>query len=359
MTPLEATVARAMQGTSPVASAAVALVAVDGRSAASIAVGVTSRWDGGTEQAGDEGAHAVTATTIFDLASITKLFTAAALLIALDARGHEADALVADVLPEFRSAALRQSTFADLLRHTGGWPAEWPDRRRDVDALRRFRAGSLRDAPGVTYRYSCVGYIWAGLAAEALTGSRLDTLIQSTLLGPLGMSDTGFAPPAELNPRIAATEYQTDPPRGRVHGVVHDETAWALGGVTGNAGMFGTAPDLIRFAEVLRCAGMFGQRRILPEWIAHAMTTNQLPDPVGARPQYGQALGARIADRGWMGVLAERGGVGHTGFTGTSMLAVPGGHHSVVFLTNRVHPSRHGPGLHALRGRVADEAARL
>ena len=352
MTELEETIVAATGGDRPVASAAVAVVSVDGEVADSAVAGVHSRW-------GKGGAPtAPTPTTIhtrFDLASITKLFTAAALLVALDERGLRDGDLVSEVLPEFGSGRARTTTFADLLRHTAGWPAEWPDRVRDDGARQRFRASAPDTDPGERHRYSCVGYIWAGFAAEAVAGAGLDAVIDRTILAPLGLRDTGYAPPAVLQRSIAATEFQ--PGRGLVHGEVHDETAWALGGIAGNAGLFGTAPDLLRFAEMLRRGGVADTRRVLPEWAVEAMTADRLPVAVRERPAYGQALGPRIAEAAWMGSFAKRGAVGHTGFTGTSLLTVPGGSHSVIILTNRVHPSRHGADLGALRRRIADDAA--
>ena len=352
MTSLDTLLTEATSGDRPVASAAVAMVSIDGDVVAAFA-GVLSRahGDGGVPPA------PTSMETRFDLASITKLFTAAALLVALDERGLRDHDLVADVLPEFRDGRARATTFADLLRHTAGWPAEWPDRVGDDGAWRRFRSAMPVATPGDRHRYSCVGYIWAGLAAEAVAGERLDAVVRRVILEPLGLHETGFAPEAALRASIAATEVQ--PPRGLVHGEVHDETAWTLGGIAGNAGLFGTAADLLRFAELLRRGGTTGSRRVLPEWVVEAMTTDRLPSAVGERPPYGQALGPRIADAAWMGSLAARGAIGHTGFTGTSLLTVPGGAHSVIILTNRVHPSRHGPDLGALRRRIADDAAHL
>lgn len=359
MTVIEDVIRRAVTCNRPTTAAAVAVVGVDGEVCSAIAAGTGRRFadDRFTEIPDPQPA---TVNLVFDLASVTKLFTAATLLVALDARGLRDSARVADVLPEFRAGPARFSTFADLLRHTGGWAAVWPDHRPDAGALARFRRGTPTDPVGAVYRYSCVGYIWAGLAVEALTGTRLDVAVTRSILDPLGMGDTRFAPPESVRDGIAATEYQRTPPRGLVQGEVHDETAWALGGIVGNAGLFGTATDVFRFAELLRGRGEVAGRRVLPEWVASAMSTDRLP--AGAlrdRPDYGQALGPRVADRAWMGSLAAQGAVGHTGFTGTSVLAVPGGRHSVVFLTNRVHPSRNGTDMRALRSRVADEAAKL
>ena len=156
----------------------------------------------------------------------------------------------------------------------------------------RFRASARPAASvGSAHRYSCVGYIWAGFAAEALAEAPLDRVVRARVLDPLGMSQTGFGPDASLRVSIAATEFQ--PQRGLVHGEVHDETAWALGGVSGNAGLFGTAGDLLRFAEALRCGGRLGGRQALAPAVASALTT---PFAAPGLAEYGQALGARVGD---------------------------------------------------------------
>ena len=358
MTTIDGLVDDAVSGDRPLASAVVVLTAVDGEVTQTAVAGTTRSWDDDRGAAAVDAGEPAAVDTVFDLASITKLFTATALLLALDQRGMRDGDVVAEALPELGALPGRTVTFADLLRHTAGWPAEWSDNGPGPDAWDRFRAQPREAAADPHYRYSCVGYIWAGLAVEALTGEPLDAAVRRLVLDPLGMASTMFAPPPSLQPRIAATEYQRQSARGLVHGSVHDETAWALGGVAGNAGMFGTAPDLLRFAELLRGDGFVDGRRVLPEWVLAAMTADRLPERLDDRPAYGQALGPRVADAAWMGALARDNAIGHTGFTGTSMLTTPGGAHSVIILTNRVHPSRHWNDLGALRSRIADEAAK-
>ncbi|MCR2799690.1 serine hydrolase domain-containing protein [Microbacterium sp. zg-Y818] len=327
--------------------AAALLIAIDGEVVAEHAVGRTRAWDAEGAPAAEAWPEADAATR-FDLASITKLVTAATLLTLLHERGGDASLPVAQVLPEFAEPSLQNVTVAHLLSHTAGFPPEWHDRSPDPGAA-RFRTGARRvDAPGA-HRYSCVGYIWAGLAAEALGGASLDVLAERCVLAPLGMRESGFRPPAVLRDRVAATEFQTDPARGMVQGEVHDETAWALGGVAGNAGLFGTARDLLRLAEALRLPP---GDSALPASVARAMTT-----PVAvADDGYGQALGPRI-DETWTGGL-RRPTVSHTGFTGTAVATEPRGRRSVVFLTNRVHPQRtSAEPIQAMRRRVTDAAA--
>ncbi|HET6671962.1 MAG TPA: serine hydrolase domain-containing protein, partial [Agromyces sp.] len=334
-----------------VASAAAVIVSVDGRVVAEHATGTVRAWDSPGVPAETPGA-AVDADTRFDLASVTKPIVAAALLAELEARGRGPDLRVADVLEEFREPDLRHVTVRHLLTHTAGFAAEWFDRDPDPEGL-RFRAGA-RPAASVDARheYSCVGFIWVGFVAEALAVRSLDEVVRDRVLDPLGMTQAGYRPPAGLRTVIAATEFQ--PGRGLVHGEVHDETAWALGGVSGNAGLFGTARDLLSFAEALRCGGRLDGRRVLAPAVVKALVTPvEMPEVTG----YRQALGLRV-DEGWMRGLG-RGTVGHTGFTGTGFATVPGGRRSVVFLTNRVHPTRSSTEILSLRERVVDAAALL
>ncbi len=383
-------------------SAAVVLVAVDGRLVYRHATGDIRSWDAPGAPAGRPWPEA-DASTRFDLASVTKPIVAAALLAELEARSLEPDLPVAELLDEFRDPALRALTLAQLLTHTAGFPAEWADRDPDPDGARfrvavvvvifascgsddptavgtgstapadgevvddtvadpdadpdpdgaRFRARARPTAPpDAAHRYSCVGYIWAGFAAEALADAPLDEVVRARVLDPLGMAQTTYRPEPALRSAIAATEFQ--PGRGLVHGEVHDETAWALGGVVGNAGLFGTAGDLLRFAESLRTGGHLDGRRLLSPAVATALVTAV---PLPSNPGYRQAFGTRL-DEHWMRGLGPR-TAGHTGFTGTGFVTEPGGRRSVVFLTNRVHPTRSSTELHALRGRVVDLAAGL
>lgn len=333
-----------------IGSAASAILAVDGVPQLEHHAGTVRRWDApGIASTGEHAA--VGASTRFDLASVTKPIVAAALLAELDARGLDAALPAAELLPEFREPALRTVSLAQLLSHTAGFAPEWPDRAPDPGAV-RFRAGARPVAPaGSAHRYSCVGFIWAGLAAEALAATPLDAVVQRRVLDPLGMRETGFRPTPELRERIAATEWQ--PGRGLVHGEVHDETAAAIGGVSGNAGLFGTSADLLRFAEALRTGGTADAERGLAPAVVEAMTRPAaLPDD----PGFGQALGPRL-DEGWMRGLGPS-TAGHTGFTGTAFATEPDGRRSLVLLVNRVHPSRDSDAIHTLRARVAEAAGR-
>jgi len=342
-------------------SAAVALVAEDGRIVGRHTAGVVRAWDAPGRPATPPGPP-VDLDTRFDLASLTKPIVAAALLAELEQHGLDDGLPVAELLGEFREPALRTTSIRHLLTHTAGFVAEWRDRAPDP-LMRRFRARSRPQEPaGAVHRYTCVGYLWAGLAAEALAGERLDAVVRRRVLGPLGMRSTGFLPARELLPHIAATEHQ--PGRGLVHGEVHDETASALGGVCGNAGLFGTGPDVLRFAEAVRTGGLLDGARVLSAAVADRLVT---PVELPTDPGYGQAAGLRLDERwtrAWVGSSAAPGArarattAGHTGFTGTAFATEPGGRRSLVLLTNRVHPARTSTELLALRADVVRQSWR-
>jgi CubicO group peptidase (beta-lactamase class C family) len=319
------------------------LVLGDGRPVAEVTHGVEAAF---VDQQGTPRPEqtALTAATRFDLASITKLFTAALLLEELADHGLGLQTPVAQVLPGYGQEGRSQVRFAHLLTHTSGLPAEWSGWRDgpSPESARRAVLG-LRPtvAPGAVHRYSCVGYLHAGFAAEALAGEPLDALLHRRITGPLGLTSTGYRP-APGTP-VAATEWQELPVPGITHGEVHDETARSVGGVAGNAGVFATARDLARFGEALRV----GAPGVLRESTRELMT-RPLVDGAG----YGQAAGPRIGDGASFGRLATD-SLGHTGFTGTLLLVRPRTGLTLVVLTNAVHPDRRWNAPSVFRGDVA------
>ncbi|HEX4811262.1 MAG TPA: serine hydrolase domain-containing protein [Nonomuraea sp.] len=331
-----------------VCSAAVALIAVDGSVAAASAAGELVRY---ADADGTPAAHRppTPRDTIFDLASISKLFTTAVLL-ALAEEGRVAlDEPAATWIPGLD----RRITPRRLLTHTAGLP---PTRRIDrelprADPSERL-AAMLRTPPthpvGGPYLYSDVGMVMAGRLAELAGGAPLDALVRSRVTAPLGLADTGYRPQAV--DRIAATEWKRERPGpGCVRGEVHDETAYALGGVAGHAGVFATADDLLAFGEALRRGG----GPVLGPASVAEMTRDQGVE--GAPFRHG--LGVRVGDPGIVGPLA--GAYGHAGFTGTSLVIDPARRLTVVLLTNAVHPVRGRDGIRGLRHAVAEEALRL
>ncbi|TMR92991.1 beta-lactamase family protein [Nonomuraea basaltis] len=287
--------------------------------------------------------------SIFDLASISKLFTTAVLLSLAEQGRAALDEPAASWIPGLD----RRITLRRLLTHTAGLA---PTRRIDLelpsaDATGRMAAmlaTPITHPVGGPYLYSDVGMVMAGRIAELAGGAPLDALVRSRVTDVLGLADTGYRPRAL--PRIAATEWKPERPGpGCVRGEVHDETAHALGGVAGHAGVFATAADLLAFGEALRLGGGPVLR---PESVAE-MVRDQGAE--GAAFRHG--LGVRIGDPAIIGPLD--GAYGHSGFTGTSLVIDPARRLTVVLLTNAVHPVRGRDGIRGLRHAVAAEALRL
>ncbi|GAA5179958.1 hypothetical protein GCM10023322_11160 [Rugosimonospora acidiphila] len=300
----------------------------------------------------------MTGDTIFDLASITKVYVTTMVLSLVEEGALGLDEPVATWLPSFADGERTRVTPRRLLTHTSGLPAllslwtDWPDRRSRVEAI--LNAPLVR-TPGTGFEYSDIGYLTVGLLAERVTGRTLPELVRERVTGPLGLVDTGYLPPADKLPRVAATEYEPAEHRGMVRGEVHDENSWSLGGTVGHAGIFGTASELARLGEMLRCYGALDGVRVLSEETVDQMTRDQLP--AGVDPGFRHGLGLRVDDPGFMGPLAGSGAFGHTGFTGTSLVVDRGRELVVVLLTNRVHPSRDWADVSGLRREVAALAA--
>ncbi|GKQ33617.1 esterase [Streptomyces sp. A012304] len=273
----------------------------------------------------------MTVDTPFDLASLTKLFTSVAAVQQIERGTLGIDARVGAYLPDFHAAAAHDITVRQLLTHTSGLRPELPlyDCADDAERLELLRAEAPAREPGV-YAYSDLNMLLLQHLLERLTGRALDVLVHDGITRPLGMTSTTFGP----CPGAAATEYQRRPwakaDRGMLRGVVHDENAWALGGVAGHAGLFSTAGDLAVFCRTLLAGGSYGPARILgPDFVELLLT------PPG--------LGFAVDQPWFMGELAGRGAAGHTGFTGTSLVLDPTTDTFLVLLANTVHPRRRAP----------------
>ncbi|MEU7097261.1 serine hydrolase domain-containing protein [Streptomyces longwoodensis] len=273
----------------------------------------------------------VTVDTPFDLASLTKLFTSVAAVQQIERGTLGIDARIGAYLPDFHAAAKHGLTVRQLLTHTSGLRPELPlyDCADDAERQALLRAEAPVSEPGVPV-YSDLNMLLLQQLLERLTGRPLDVLVHEGITRPLGMTATRFGP----CPGAAATEDQRRPwakaDRGMLRGVVHDENAWALGGVAGHAGLFSTGRDLAVFCRALLCGGAYGPARILgPDFV----------DLLLAPPGLGFAV-----DQPWfMGELAGRGAAGHTGFTGTSLVLDPVTDTFLVLLATTVHPRRRAP----------------
>lgn len=308
----------------------------------------------------------MSADTLFDLASLTKVVATLPCVLRLVAAGQVSlDSAVQTYLPGFDGPGKDAVTVRQLLTHTSGLP----DSRRYYEYLHEpaaVRAAALAEplvaAPGTRVCYSDVGFIALGELCAAVAGCGLDRLVLELVSAPMGMADTGFRPAGELAGRAASTE----PIAGVAKtGTVHDENAEALGGVAGHAGLFGTAADLSRYAaawaagdsalavslelpgwlraEALRCQteGMPGVTRPADAKSATAAQPRAAaPEP--RRDRRGLGWGLRHDRWDNMGDGWPSSGAGHTGFTGTSLSVDPASGLWAVLLTNAVHFGR-GP----------------
>jgi CubicO group peptidase (beta-lactamase class C family) len=281
--------------------------------------------------------------TIFDLASVTKLFTATAVMQLWDQGKFKLDDPVAKYIPEFGVNGKMEVTVRELLDHTSGFrpDPDTPLYQVPGDRAARLRyllALPLEYPPNTHYVYSDINFITLGALIERWSGEREDEYIRQHIAEPLHMSDTMYNPPASLKQRIEATEYQPWTNRGLLWGQVDDENAWALGGVAGHAGLFSSAHDLAVFGQMMLNDGTYDGQRILSQRAVQLLLTNWDKE----FPEDATGLGWSI-DRGYfMGALSGPDTLGHEGFTGTTIVLNKKQDIVAVLLMNRVHPTRTG-----------------
>ena len=295
-------------------------------------------------------APAVTDSTLYDLASVSKVVATTTAAMLLEEEGRlNLDRPVAYYLPEFSDSAKAGITVRLLLTHSGGLEAFAPlyQTIRGREAyLAAINERPLKYAPGSQTIYSDWDLILLQLVVERIAGRPLDELVAERVFRPLGMTDTGFNPAPALRDRIAPTE--NDRQRGLIHGEVHDPNAWAMGGVAGHAGLFSSARDLAVFAQMMLNGGSFGGVRILlPQTIAR-WTAPQRPGSSRAlgwdTPSGESSAGRYFSPRSF----------GHTGFTGTSLWIDPERSLFLVLLANRVYFTSENQRHVGLRRAVAD-----
>ena len=282
----------------------------------------------------------ISADTIYDAASLTKVIATTTAIMQLVERGRlELDAPVVRYLPAFGVHDKGAVTVRQLLNHHSGL-------RPDVDLKPAWSgydtgvalacAEKLRSLPGSTFVYSDINFIILGELVRIVSGLRLDAYAAREIFQPLGLRDTGFLPPAAKHARVAPTELTAS---SMLRGVVHDPSARAMDGVAGHAGLFTTAEDLARFSRMLLGGGQLDGVRILSEASVAEMTRVQT-DGSNRRGLGWDIDSSFSGPRGrWFPAGAS---YGHTGFTGTSVWIDPGTKTFVIFLANRVHPDGKG-----------------
>ena len=323
---------------------AVVLVAVDGEITVHGATGDALRYGAGPVELPASQRVPMRTDSVFDLASITKVFTALLVLRQIDRGAVAPDAPVARYLPQFTGGRKAEVTVSMLLAHTSGVPVGLAlNKARDRGAV--LSTPLLPGAvPGGTFRYSSLGLMILGQLLEKVTGSSLASLVSTELTGPLGLRETGFLPLTWLPSvdRLVATDARSN--RGLLRGRVHDQVADAMGGVAPHAGLFGTAHDLAVVGQMLINGGEYNGVRVLSEQTVRLMLTNVNAgkpaideDRPGRSATHG--LGVELDQPWFMGNLARPLTFGHTGFTGTSLLVDPARRLTLVLLTNRAHPN--------------------
>jgi CubicO group peptidase (beta-lactamase class C family) len=282
--------------------------------------------------------------TIFDLASLTKVIVTASLAMRHVSSGLTGlDARVGDRVSEWRGADRRDVTIRHLLDHSSGLPGHarlWEQAQGRDAYTRAIAAMPLERAPGSAAMYSDLGFILLGVILERAAGSSLDR--QFAPIAEELDAELIFRPGEPLRPRIAPTE--KDVWRGRLLvGEAHDENAAALGGVAAHAGLFGTAPAVGAFARLVLATFQRETALGMPALMREFAARSQVPGSSRALAWDTMlptsSCGARLSSSA----------IGHTGFTGTSLWIDPEQDLYVVFLTNRVHPTRQNDAIRTVR----------
>jgi CubicO group peptidase (beta-lactamase class C family) len=348
----------------PTYAGAVALVMVDGKVKAQVAVGHALRYTAGPVELPAAKRVPMRTDSVFDLASLTKVYTAILVLRQVDKGRLDLSAPVVSYLPGFTGAGKDKVTVRMLLAHTSGLPvgatvAGLPDlaaKRKAVLATPLLKGA----VPGTVFRYSSTGLMVAAQLVEKVTGLTLDRAVKAELTGPLGLRDTGFKPQGWVSARerLVATDARSS--RGLLRGVVHDDVANQMGGVAGSAGVFATARDVAAIGQLL----LDGGGSVLKSATVRAMLSNAnrgLPavDPERPGRPSDHGLGVVLRQPWFMGRLSTPATFGHTGFTGTSLLVEPKRRLVLALLTNRAHPNWSWANPDPMRVAIANVVADL
>lgn len=316
------------------ANVAGAVVAIGDASGVRERVALGQRFVGNT-------AEPMTEDTIFDLASLTKAVATATAVLQLAERGRLAlDAPASRYWPAFAEGGKARITVRQLLNHTSGLPpglAARSEFRGPTAVLHAIGTMPPVAEPGRRVIYSDLNYVALGEVVQRVSGTGLDAWCAQNIFRPLGMPDTAFRPGHKLITRIAPTIMRN----GRwLRGSVHDPTAAALGGVSGNAGLFSTANDLARFARMLLNGGRLGDRRILqPDSVALLLTPDSSTAVEATRTLGWEAQAPLIPNR----YRAPRAGLLlHLGYTGTGLWIDLVTRRFVIVLTSRLYPDEQG-----------------
>lgn len=281
-------------------------------------------------------------TTIFDLASLTKVVaTLPSILLLVEAGKLHLDDKVSFFLPEFARHGKSNITLKDLLTHCSGLPAHreyFKESLNTEQIIERIFDEKLVANKGEKVIYSDLGFILLYKIIEKVTEEDFQSFVHRALFEKLEMSETSFLPNVERE-RFAATEY-SETLQDYKHGIVHDDNTESMGGVSGHAGLFSTISDLANYASMIENNGVFRGKRILSEQSINITKQNFSPYSNEYRG-LGWILKSPVFSS--CGDLFSSSAYGHTGFTGTSIWFDPDIQLHVILLTNRVHFGRKDP----------------
>ena len=294
----------------------------------------------------------VTAATVFDLASLTKVVATTSMAMILYERGLlDLDLPVASVVPEFRRNDPRceEVTFRMLLAHSSGLPAYeklFLRAKTRAELLSAAFETPLTSEPGAKAEYSDIGFMILGVALERIAEDSLDHFCAREILGPLGMGHTAFCPPSSWRSSIPPTADDQTFRHRIIQGEVQDENASVLGGVAGHAGLFSTAEDLAIFANAMLAGG---SPLVRPETLA--LFTRRQSAPSGTSRALGWDTPSSPSQSGKHFSAAS---FGHLGYTGTSLWIDPERQLSITLLTNRTWPDCSNQAIKQVRPRFHD-----
>lgn len=298
----------------------------------------------------------MTIDTIFDAASLTKVVATTPSIMKLFEQGKlRIDDPVTKYLPEFQGGK-SDITIRLLMTHFSGMPPDLelvPKWNGYSTGVERALTTVPVAPPGARFIYSDINYVLLAEIVHRVSGQSVADFAHAQIYAPLQMNETGFLPSPSLIPRIAPTEID-DETGQPFRGIVHDPTARYMGGVTGDAGLFTTADDLAKYANMLLGMGQSHGVRIFSDATVKKFTTPASPADQPIMRALGWDIDSPYSSN--RGELFPIGSYGHTGFTGTSMWMDPTSHSFVIVLTNAVHPKR-GHSLSSFRSRLATTVA--
>ena len=301
----------------------------------------------------DDTSAAVTVNTIYDIASLTKVIaTTTAVMICYEKNLFTLDDPVAKYIPEFLQNGKEKITIKNLLLHNSGLPAFkrfYKDFTSADDVINDIYNSPLSYETGSKTVYSDLGSITLAKIVEQVTGKKFDVFCKEEIFIPLQMNSTFFDPPDSFVYKIAPTEYDNYWRKKLVWGEVHDETASLLNGVAGHAGLFSTIEDISNLLQLFLNDGTFNGEQIIKPATVKLFTTRYSDKST-------RALGwdTKSREKSSAGNLFNITSFGHTGFTGTSVWLDPTRDLFVVFLTNRVYPTRENKKIYKVRPALHD-----